>query len=278
MSGNPKTFRVAGQWEVNRLGFGAMRLTGEGVWHWPKDREEAARVLRRVVELGIQLIDTSDAYGPETNEYLIAEVLKPYRDDVVIATKGGLTRGGPRDWQRDGRPEHLRRAVLNSLRRLEVEQIDLYQLHAIDSNVPLEESLGALKSMQEEGHLRHIGVSNFSVEELKRAREVVEVVTVQNRYNLGDREHEEVLTYCEQEGIGFIPWYPLAVGEVAENQALQEIAEKKGATVYQVALAWLLHKSPVMLPIPGTSSVQHLEENWAAREIELSEEEMEALD
>lgn len=277
MSGKNSTWKIGGDLEVNRLGFGAMRLCGEGVWHWPEDREGARDVLRRAVELGIQLIDTSDAYGPEINEYMIAETLKPYADDLVIATKGGLTRRGPRVWETDGRPEHLRRALHNSLRRLEVERIDLYQLHAIDDDVALEESLGALKELQEEGVIRHIGVSNFGVEELKRAQEVVEVVTVQNRYNLGDRNHEAVLEYCTEQSIGFIPWYPLAVGEVANHEALKGLAKKKGATVYQVALAWLLHKSPVMLPIPGTSSVGHLEENWAAREIGLSAEEMASL-
>lgn len=273
-----RTFQINGELEVKRLGFGAMRLCGDGVWHWPNDPVGAHAVLRRALELGIQLIDTSDAYGPEINEYQIAKALTPYPDDLLIATKGGLTRGGPRDWQADGRPEHLKRALKNSLRRLEVERIDLYQLHTIDQNVPLEESLGALKELQQEGLIRFIGVSNFRVPQLERARKVVDVVTVQNRYNLGDREHEEVLNYCQEHQIGFLPWYPLAVGEVAENKALQEIAVEKDATVYQIALSWLLHKSEVMLPIPGTSSVQHLEENWAAREIDLTAAEMTRLE
>ncbi len=271
------TFAIGGELEVNRMGFGAMRLAGERVWHWPEDRSSAARVLERAVELGVQLIDTADAYGPEVNEYLIADVLKPYPDDVIIATKGGIVRGGPRIWERDGRPEHLDRALRNSVRRLEVDCIDLYQLHAIDSDVLLEESLAALREAQKEGLIRHIGVSNFTVYELERAREVVDVVTVQNRYNLSDREHDPVVDYCEKEGIGFIPWYPLAVGELADDERLADIADAHDATHSQIALAWLLHRSPVMLPIPGTSSVEHLEENWEAANLRLTPEEMEQL-
>ena len=277
MTTNTKKFTIGGDLEVHRLGFGAMRLAGDGVWHWPEDRDQARRVLRRVVELGIDLIDTADAYGPEVNEYQIASTLRPYADNLVIATKGGLTRGGPRDWQTDGRPEHLKRAVKNSLRRLEVERIDLYQLHAIDDDVPLEESLGALREMQQEGLIRHIGVSNFGVDEIKRARRIVDVVTVQNRYNLTDRAHDSVVDYCEREGIGFIPWYPLAVGELGDHPALTKIAADHDATPFQIALAWLLHRSPVMLPIPGTSSVAHLEQNWAARTIDLTTDELSRL-
>lgn len=272
------TFVIGGDLEVKRMGFGAMRLTGKGVWHWPKDLQAAEQVLQRAVELGVQLVDTADAYGPEVNEYLIAQTLHPYPEDLVVATKGGLTRGGPNNWERDGRPEHLKRAVRNSVRRLEVERIDLYQLHAIDPDVPLEESLQALGEMQEQGFIRHIGVSNFGVDELERAREVVDVVCVQNRYNLAHRVHDPVVDYCEEEGIGFLPWYPLAVGELAEDDRLSSIAASHNATASQVALAWLLHRSPVILPIPGTSSVAHLEENCGAAELELSDEDMAKLD
>lgn len=278
MSEISQNFVIGGDLEVSRLGFGAMRITGPGVWHWPEDRDAARRVLERVVELGINLIDTADAYGPEVNEYQIADALKPYGDDLVIATKGGLTRGGPRDWQTDGRPEHLKRAVENSLRRLEIEQIDLYQLHAIDDDVPLEESLGALRDMQDQGFIRHVGVSNFDVDEIERARRIVDVATVQNRYNLTDRAHEPVVDYCERENIGFIPWYPLAVGDLGDHPVLIDIADRHDASPYQIALAWLLHRSPVMLPIPGTSSVEHLEQNWSARKIALSSDEMDELD
>ncbi|MFP4599893.1 MAG: aldo/keto reductase [Persicimonas sp.] len=270
------TYTIGAEMTVNRLGFGAMRITGEGIWGWPDDREQAKRLLRRVVELGVDLIDTADAYGPEISEYLIADELHPY-SNVVVATKGGLVRGGPGDWRTDGRPEHLELAVLNSLRRLEVDTIDLYQLHAIDDDVPLEESLGALKEMQDAGKIRYIGVSNFTVSDLERAREVVDVVTVQNRYNLTDREHEPVVDYCTQNDIGFIPWYPLATGELVDDSRLQDIATKYQASPGQLALAWLLERSPVMLPIPGTSSIAHLEENVAARDIELSDEDFETL-
>jgi pyridoxine 4-dehydrogenase len=234
-------------------------------------------LLRRVVELGTNLIDTADAYGPEVSEYLIAEALRPYSSGVVIATKGGLVRGGPREWERDGRPEHLRRAVENSLRRLECETIDLYQLHAPDDAVPIEDSLGALAQAQREGKIRHIGVSNFSVAQLERARTVVDVVTVQNRFNLSDRTHEGVLDYCTKHRIGFIPWYPLATGELAQHPKLIEMARRYDATASQIALAWLLKRAPVMLPIPGTSSPAHLEENTRARDIQLTNEDFETL-
>ncbi len=270
------TFDIGGDMTVHRLGFGAMRITGEGIWGWPEDREEAKRVLRRVVELGIDFIDTADSYGPEVSEYLICEALKPY-EGVHIATKGGLTRSGPREWPRDGRPAHLARAINNSLRRLEVDCIDLYQLHAPDPNVALKKSLRPLKEAQDAGKIRHIGVSNVSVDQIEEAREYVEVATVQNRYNLGDRENDDVVDYCTENGIGFIPWYPLNTGELADDERLQDIADKYDATPSQVALAWLLERSPVMLPIPGTSSVEHLEENAAARDIELSDDDYQTL-
>jgi pyridoxine 4-dehydrogenase len=273
------TFALGGDLEVRRLGFGAMRITGKGVWGPPEDPEEAERVLQRVVELGINLIDTADSYGPEVSEELIAEALHPYPDDLVIATKAGLTRPGPGDWRRDARPERLKECCEKSLRRLRVERIDLYQLHAPDPNVPLEDSLGAMRELQEEGKVRHVGVSNVSVEQLQQAREIVDVVTVQNRYNLTDRDSEDVLEACEREGIGFIPWFPLATGDLAEpGGPLDDAAKEHDAKPGQVALAWLLQRSPVMLPIPGTSSVEHLEDNTRAAELRLSDEEMERLE
>ena len=275
--GNDGSFEIGGDMAVHRLGFGAMRITGEGIWGWPEDREQAKKLLHRVLDLGINLIDTADSYGPEVSEYLIAEALHPYADGLVIATKGGLTRKGPQQWEADCRPEHLTRAINNSLRRLRVETIDLYQLHTVDDDVPLEDSLGALKEAQDAGKIRHIGISNFSVDQIERAHEVVEVVSVQNRYNIGDREHDPVVDYCTEHGIGFIPWYPLAAGDLAESQEFQEIAEAHDASASQIALAWLLKRSPVMLPIPGTSSIAHLEENTAAREISLSDEEVDRL-
>jgi pyridoxine 4-dehydrogenase len=268
-------FAIGGDLEVHRLGFGAMRITGRGIWGPPDDPDEARRVLRRVVELGIDLIDTADSYGPEVSENLIAEALHPYPDGLVIATKGGLTRSGPGQWPRDGRPEHLKEACEGSLRRLRLERIDLYQLHSPDNRVPYEDSVGALKELQDEGKIKHIGISNVSVDELHQAREIVEVVTVQNLYNLEDRDSEDVLEACEEANIGFIPWFPLATGRLAEPGGLLErIAAEYEATPAQVALAWLLARSPVMLPIPGTSSVEHLEENLAAAEIELSADEL----
>jgi aryl-alcohol dehydrogenase-like predicted oxidoreductase len=256
------TFTVGGDLQVHRLGFGAMRITGEGIWGPPDDPEEAKRLLRRVVELGIDLIDTADSYGPEVSEILIAEALHPYPDGLVIATKGGLRRTGPGEWPRDARPERLKECCEGSLRRLRLERIDIYQLHAPDPKVPYEDSIGALKELQDEGRIRHIGVSNVSVEELEQARAIVDVVSVQNRYNLSDRDSEDVLEACEATGIAFIPWFPLARGNVAEPGR---------------ALAWLLARSPVMLPIPGTSSIEHLEENVAAAQIELSPSEMEEI-
>jgi pyridoxine 4-dehydrogenase len=269
------TFAIGGDLEVHRLGFGAMRITGDGIWGPPDDPEEARRLLRRVVERGLDLIDTADSYGPEVSENLIAEALHPYPDGLVIATKGGLRRTGPGQWPRDARPERLKECCEASLRRLRLDRIDLYQLHSPDNRVPLEESMGALKELRDEGKIRHVGVSNVSVEELERARAVVEVVTVQNRYNLEDRRSEDVLDVCEDDGIGFIPWFPLATGSLAEpGGPLDRIARAHEATPAQIALAWLLARSPVMLPIPGTSSIEHFEENLGATEIELSADEV----
>jgi aryl-alcohol dehydrogenase-like predicted oxidoreductase len=262
---------------VRRLGFGAMRITGEGVWGPPEDAEEARDVLRRVVELGVDFIDTADSYGPHVSEELIAQTLHPY-EGLTIATKGGLERTGPGAWPRNGHPDHLRRACEGSLRRLRVDQIDLYQLHAPDRAVPYEESVGAIRDLQQEGKVRHAGISNVSVAQLEQARGIVEVVSVQNRFNLVDRDSEDVLERCEQLDIAFLPWFPLAAGDLAEpGGPVAEIAEAHGASAGQIALAWLLQRSPVTLPIPGTSSVDHLEENVAAAGIELSEAEMERL-
>jgi pyridoxine 4-dehydrogenase len=272
------SFTIGGDLQVQRLGFGAMRITGEGIWGPPDDPEGARRLLRRVVELGIDLIDTADSYGPEVSEMLIAEALHPYPAGLVIATKGGLRRTGPGQWPRDARPERLRECCAASLRRLKLDRIDLYQLHSPDPQVPYEDSVGALKELQDEGKIRHIGISNVSVAELEQARAIVEVATVQNRYNLTDRRSEDVLAACEQLGIGFIPWFPLATGKLAEpGGPLDTIARAHDATPAQIALAWLLARSPVMLPIPGTSSIEHLEENVAATRIELSRDEVEEI-
>jgi pyridoxine 4-dehydrogenase len=272
------TFIIGGDLEVRRLGFGAMRITGDGIWGPPDDPDEAKRVLRRAVELGVNLIDTADSYGPDVSENLIAEALHPYPDGLVIATKGGLGRTGPGQWPRDARPERLKECCEGSLRRLRLERIDLYQLHSPDPQVPLEDSLGALLELQREGKVRHIGVSNVSLDELERARAAVEVVTVQNRYNLADRHSEDVLDACERAGIGFIPWYPLATGDLARpGGPLDRLARDHDATPGQLALAWLLARSRVMLPIPGTGSVDHLEENVAADGIALDESELAQL-
>ena len=272
------TFALGGDLDVVRMGYGAMRITGEGIWGEPDDPEEARAVLRRVVELGVNLIDTADSYGPEVSERLIGETLHPYPEGLVIATKGGLTRPGPGDWEPDGRPEHLREACEGSLRRLKVERIDLYQLHRIDSKVSPEEQFGILAELREEGKIRHVGLSEVSVEEIEQAREIVPIASVQNRYNLTDRGSEDVLDFCEREGIGFIPWFPLATGDLARSGGpLDEIADRHDATPGQIALAWLLMRSPVMLPIPGTSSVEHLDENVGAAEIRLEAEEFEEL-
>jgi len=273
------TLTLGGDLAVHRLGFGAMRVTGKGVWGPPPDHDTAIAVLRRAVELGIDLVDTADSYGPNVSEELIAEALHPYPGELVIATKGGLERGGPGVWTRNGRPEHLREACEGSLRRLQVDRIDLYQLHAPDPDVPYEESVGACEQLQDEGKVRHIGVSNVSVEQLEQARSIVDVVTVQNRFNLTDRASKHVLAVCERDGIGFIPWLPLAAGKLAEaGGSVAEIAERHDATAGQVALAWLLGCSHVMLPIPGTGSVAHLEENGAAAALQLTAAELSELD
>jgi pyridoxine 4-dehydrogenase len=273
-----RTFTIGGDLEVRRLGFGAMRITGDGIWGPPDDPDEAKRLLRRVVELDVNLIDTADSYGPEVSENLIAEALHPYPDGLVIATKGGLRRTGPGEWPRDAHPKRLKECCEGSLRRLRLDRIDVYQLHAPDPEVPLEDSLGALRELQEEGKIRHIGVSNVSEAELERARAVVDVVTVQNRYNLADRASEGVLDACEPAGIGFIPWFPLATGDLARpGGPLDELARAHDATPSQLALAWLLARSPNMLPIPGTSSIEHFEENLAAERISLDGDEVERL-
>ena len=272
-------FRIGGDLPVNRLGFGAMRLTGEGIWGWPPDRANALKVLKRAVELGVNLIDTADAYGPEVDELLIAEALYPYPKDLVIATKGGNTRPGPGQWVPDGRPEYLKQCVDKSLKRLRLERIDLYQLHRIDPKVPMEDSLGAFKEMQDAGKIRHVGLSEVSPDEIKRARKVVPIVSVQNQYNIGNRQWENTLTYCEKEGLGFMPWSPIGGSRgLKAGDALEATAKNHGVTVVQLALAWLLHRSPIMLPIPGTSSVAHLEENVAAEKLKLTPEEWKAID
>jgi len=272
------TFTIGGDLEVNRLGFGAMRITGDGIWGPPDDPEEAKRLLRRLVELDVNLIDTADSYDPEVSESLIGEALHPYPEGMLVATKGGLRRTGPGQWPRDARPERLKRCCEASLERLKLDRIDLYQLHAPDPQVPLEDSLGALKELQDEGKIRHIGVSNVSVDELDRAEAVVEVVTVQNRFNLEDRSSEDVLDACTEWGIGFIPWFPLNTGSLARpGGVLDEIAKEHDATPGQVALAWLLARSEVMLPIPGTSSVGHLEENVAAADLRLDQEQVDRM-
>ena len=272
-------FRLGGDLEVRRLGFGAMRLCGPGIRGWPEDRENALRVLRRAVELGANLVDTADSYGPEVNELQVAQALHPYADGLVIATKGGLVRDDrPGGWPADGRPEHLREACEGSLRRLRLERIDLYQLHRPDPKVPFEESVGALARLRAEGKIRHVGLSNVGVEQLRLAQEIVPVVSVQNRYNLADRLSEDVLEACEEQGIAFFPWWPLAVGDLAEpGGPLDAIARRHGATPAQVALAWLLARSPVVCPIPGTASLEHLEENTGAATLELTAEEVASL-
>lgn len=273
------TLTLGGDLTVRRLGFGAMRITGEGIWGPPEDPDGARQVLKRTLELGINLIDTADSYGPEVSEQLIAEALYPYPDELVIATKGGLRRTGPGEWPRDARPERLKECCEGSLQRLRLERIDVYQLHSPDPDVPYEESIGAMKELQDEGKVRHVGVSNVSVEQLEVARGITEVVSVQNRYNLEDRDSEDVLQVCERDGLGFIPWFPLATGGLAQpGGPLDEIAREHDAKPSQVALAWLLGHSPVMLPIPGTSSVEHLEENVEATRLQLSEEELERIE
>jgi pyridoxine 4-dehydrogenase len=273
------TFSLGGDLPIHRLGFGAMRITGDGIWGEPKDRDEAKRVLKRLPDLGVNFIDTADAYGPEVSENLIAEALHPYPAGLVIATKGGFTRQGPNKWAVVGRPEYLRQCVEMSLRRLKLERIELYQLHRIDPQVPVEVSLGELKKMQQEGKIRHIGLSEVSVQEIERAQRTVPIVSVQNKYNIADRTHEGVLKFCEKQGIGFIPWFPMEQGKLNKpGSVLEQAAKAHKVTTAQLAIAWLLHHSPVMLPIPGTSSVKHLEENVAAAEIKLSDTEWQALE
>jgi pyridoxine 4-dehydrogenase len=285
MAAEPTTLPAAaagttslGDLVVNRMAFGAMRLTGPGIWGEPADREGAKEVLRRAIELGVNLIDTAFSYGPNVNEELIAETLHPYPDDLVIATKGGLTRPGPGEWQRDGRPETLRESLEGSLRRLRVDRIDLYQLHSIDPQVPLEESVGTLAELQEQGKIRHVGLSNVDARQLAAAREIVPIVSVQNRFNVGDRYSESVLEACERAGIAFLPWFPLGLGELARSTGrLAHVARSHGATAAQVALAWLLRRSELMIPIPGTTSVEHLEEDVGAAGLELTESEFAEL-
>ena len=272
------TFQLGGDLPVVRLGYGTMQLPGEGVWGPPKDHDEALRVLRRAVEIGVTLFDTANSYGPYVAEDLLREALHPYADDVVIATKAGLTRQGPGKWTPVGRPEYLRQQVELSLRRLGLERIDLFQLHRIDPAVPVEDQVGELKSLQDEGKVRHIGLSEVSIEQLKEAQQTATIVSVQNLFNLANRDAEPLLDHCTEQGIGFIPWFPLATGELSKHDGpLAEAAQRHDATPSQLALAWLLKRSPVMLPIPGTSSVEHLESNTAAASIELTDEEFEAL-
>lgn len=275
---NASTIAIGNELQVNRLGFGGMRLCGPGVWGYPPDRESALRVLRRAVELGVNFIDTADAYGPHVNEEQIATALYPYPEDLVVATKGGSTRGGPGQWGRDGRREHLIEACEGSLRRLRVDRIDLYQLHAVDPSVPLEEQVGTLRELRDEGKIRYVGLSNVDLEQLRRAETIVEITSVQNNYNVGNRTSEAVLEYCAGRGMVFIPYFPLDAGDLDTIDALRPIARAHGATIWQIGLAWLLGHSTAILPIPGTSSVAHLEENVAATGIVLNGDERAALD
>jgi pyridoxine 4-dehydrogenase len=276
------SFALAGDLTVNRLGFGAMRLTGEGIWGWPPDRENAKKVLRRAVDLGVNFIDTADAYGPETSELLIAEALHPYPKGLVIATKGGLTRPGPGNWVPNGRPDYLAQCVDKSLKRLKLERIDVYQLHSVDRKVPIEESLGALKKAQDAGKIRHVGLSNVTTDEIQRAKKVLPIVSIQNRYNITDRDSEDVLHYCEKEKMGFIPWAPIGgsgSGSLSKpGNGFEAEAKRHNVSAIQLALAWLLQKSPVMLPIPGTANIAHLEENMAAAKLQLSAEEWKTIE
>src|SRR5438876_1573383 len=275
-------FKIGGDLEVNRLGFGAMRITGEGIWGWPPDRENALKILRRAVELGVNLIDTADAYGPETSELLIAEALHPYPKGLVIATKGGLTRPGPDSWIPNCRPEYLSQCVDKSLKRLKLDRIDLYQLHTVDRKVPIEDSLGALKKAQDAGKIRHVGLSNVSTQEIERAKKVLPIVSIQNRYNIEDRDSEDVLSYCEKEKMGFLPWAPVGGngrGSLTKSgNPLEAEAKRHNVTAVQLGLAWLLQKSPVMLPIPGTANVAHLAANMAAAKLQLTAEEWKGIE
>jgi pyridoxine 4-dehydrogenase len=279
MSALARTFKIGGDLEVNRLGFGAMRLTGKGIWGEPKDLDEAKRVLKRAAELGVNFIDTADSYGPDVSERLIGETLSPFAKGLVVATKGGLTRQGPDHWLPIGRPAYLHQQVEMSLRFLQTEVIDLWQLHRIDPKVPVEESLGVIAKLQQQGKIRHVGLSEVKPHEIEQASKVIKIVSVQNLYNVSNRQHEDVLEYCEKQGIAFIPWYPVAAGKLTQTGgALDVIAKRRGATVAQLSIAWLLHRSPVMLPIPGTSSVAHLEENLKSAEILLSSSELKEIE
>ena len=276
---NSGTFRIAGDLAIHRLGFGAMRITGTGIWGPPKDRDEVIRVLRRAVALDINFIDTADSYGPSVSEELIAEALYPYPKGLVIATKAGFDRTGPNQWVTNGKPEHLREACDGSLKRLRVDRIDLFQLHRIDTKVPAADQLGTLKDMQQQGKIKHVGLSEVTVAQIEHARSIIPIATVQNHYSLVDRANDEVLNYCEREKIGFIPYFPLAAGKVSSTaSAIAQDAAKLNVTPSQLAIAWLLKRSPVMLPIPGTSQVAHLEENVAAAAIELDNATMKDLD
>jgi len=274
-----KTIKIGNDLEVNRLGFGSMRLTGTGIWGEPKDPAESRRVLKRAVELGVNFIDTADSYGPDVSERLIGETLSPFPKGLVVATKGGLTRQGPDLWSPDGRPDYLAKEVEKSLRLLKTDVVDLWQLHRIDPKVPVEQSLEPIVKLKQQGKIRHIGLSEVKPKDIDRARKVVEIVSVQNLYNVGDRQHEDVLEYCERHNIAFIPWFPVAAGKLAQpGGKLDKIAKHHGATVAQLSIAWLLHRSSVILPIPGTSSVAHLEENMKAADLTLSEAEMNEIE
>ena len=271
------TIGLGGDLTVDRMGYGAMRITGRGVWGEPSDRAEAIRVLRRAVELGVNFIDTADSYGPNVSEEIIAEALHPYPDGLVVATKGGFERSGPDEWTENGRPEHLRRALDGSLRRLKLDRIDLWQLHRIDQNVPEDEQLGVLADFVRQGKVRHVGLSEVGVEQIERARKVIPIVSVQNRYNVADREWDDVVDYCDRERIAFIPWFPLGAGKLDES-AIAKVAKRRHASKMQVGLAWLLARSPMMLVIPGTSKVAHLEENIAAADVRLDADDLALLD
>jgi pyridoxine 4-dehydrogenase len=273
------TFLLAGETRIHRMGYGAMRLTGPNIWGDPKNRQEARAILRRVLDLGVNFIDTADSYGPEVSENILAETLHPYPSDLIIATKGGLVRPGPADWVPLGRPEYLMQCVEMSLRRLRLECLHLYQLHAVDPAVPLEDSLGALKHMQDQGKIRYIGLSNVSVKEIERAKKIVNVVSIQNQYSISYRRSENVVAYCAEHKMAFIPWYPLASGQLARpGGKIEKVAQLKGVTPAQLSLAWLLNHSEVMVPIPGTASMQHLVENVTAASLQLSQDEMDLLE
>jgi pyridoxine 4-dehydrogenase len=274
----PTTYTLGGDLTINRMGYGAMRITGEGIWGPPRDKEESLRVLNKCIELGINFIDTADSYGPNVSEDLIAEALHPYPKDLVIATKGGLLRTGPNEWPVNAHPDHLREALLGSLKRLRLDSIDLYQLHRVDPEVPYERSLAFLQQVQNEGLVKHIGLSEVTIDQIKKAQDFVKVVSVQNMYSVDNRKWEKELNYCEENDIAFIPWYPLNAGNVNAVEKLKEIGKRHNASAHQIALSWLLHHSPNILLIPGTSKAKHLEENYKAMEISLTDEDMQELD